>query len=61
MDMPALEAIEEALAAYVGPLLVVSHDRAFLDRIGVNRLLRLDDRHLVEIDSIDTYAATTTT
>jgi ATPase subunit of ABC transporter with duplicated ATPase domains len=61
MDMPALEAIEEALAAYAGPLLVVSHDRAFLERIGVNRLLRLDDRHLVEIDSIDTYAATTTT
>lgn len=42
MDMPALEAIEEALAGYVGPLLVVSHDRAFIERIGVNRVLAME-------------------
>lgn len=42
MDMPALEAIEEALAAYTGPLLVVSHDRVFLERIGMNRVLTLE-------------------
>jgi ATP-binding cassette subfamily F protein 3 len=38
LDIPAREALEEALNAYPGTLLVVSHDRYFLDRI-ITRLL----------------------
>jgi ATPase subunit of ABC transporter with duplicated ATPase domains len=55
MDMPALEAIERALADYRGPMMVVSHDRYFLERIGVNRVAVLEDGGLREVDSVDAY------
>jgi ATP-binding cassette, subfamily F, member 3 len=42
LDIPAREALEQALAAYPGTLLIVSHDRYFLDRI-ISRLLYLRD------------------
>ena len=38
LDIPAREALEEALMAYQGTLLLVSHDRYFLDRV-ITRLL----------------------
>ena len=42
LDIPAREVLEQALAAYPGTLLIVSHDRYFLDRI-ISRLLYLRD------------------
>ena len=42
LDIPAREALEEALSEYPGAVLIVSHDRYFLDRI-VSRLLYLRD------------------
>jgi ATP-binding cassette subfamily F protein 3 len=42
LDIPAREALEYALAEYPGAVLIVSHDRYFLDRI-VSRLLYLRD------------------
>jgi ATPase subunit of ABC transporter with duplicated ATPase domains len=41
MDLEAVEVIEQALAGYDGALLVVSHDNAFLDAIGVSRHIAL--------------------
>ncbi|MBT3943152.1 MAG: ABC-F family ATP-binding cassette domain-containing protein, partial [Chloroflexi bacterium] len=49
MDIPAREAIEEALAEYEGSILVVSHDRYFLDNV-VNRVVELEDRDLTSFD-----------
>jgi len=46
LDIPAREAVEEALEDYRGTLLVVSHDRYFLDKI-VNRVVEVRDRQLV--------------
>ena len=43
LDIPAKEALEEALIAYEGAVLLVSHDRYFLDRV-VNKLLVLPER-----------------
>ena len=37
-----LAAVETGLAAYDGALLVVSHDAAFLDAIGITRPIALD-------------------
>jgi ATPase subunit of ABC transporter with duplicated ATPase domains len=41
LDLASYDALVSALAAYRGALLVVSHDQAFLDEIGVDRLLEL--------------------
>ncbi len=42
LDLSAMEALEAALRAYDGALLVVSHDAAFLEAIGVTRCIDLD-------------------
>jgi ATPase subunit of ABC transporter with duplicated ATPase domains len=41
LDPETLEAVESALRAFAGTLVVVSHDRAFLDGIGVTRRLEV--------------------
>ena len=48
LDIPGREALEEALMAYEGAILLVSHDRYFLDRV-VNRLLVLPERGKYEL------------
>jgi ATPase subunit of ABC transporter with duplicated ATPase domains len=41
LDLDAIETLEEALRGYDGALLVVSHDEAFLDRIGIDERIEL--------------------
>ena len=41
LDLASYDALVSALSAYRGALLVVSHDAAFLDDIGVDRTLEL--------------------
>ena len=41
LDVEAIEAVEAGLAAYDGALLVVSHDDAFLEAVGVTRRVGL--------------------
>lgn len=55
MDMPALEAIEQALGAYAGPLLVVSHDRYFLERIGITGVMIMDGGRIRRTESMAMY------
>jgi len=43
LDIPAKEALEEALIAYQGAIIMVSHDRYFLDRV-INKVLVLPKR-----------------
>jgi ATP-binding cassette, subfamily F, member 3 len=45
LDIPASEAIEEALDNYEGTLLVVSHDRYFLDKV-IDRVVEVRDHSL---------------
>lgn len=42
LDIASVEQLAEALDGYRGALLVVSHDAAFLDRIGVHTTIHLD-------------------
>jgi ATPase subunit of ABC transporter with duplicated ATPase domains len=41
LDLTSLANLEQALCLYTGALLVVSHDRTFLNNIGVQRSLEL--------------------
>ncbi|MEJ5901386.1 ABC-F family ATP-binding cassette domain-containing protein [Ochrobactrum teleogrylli] len=41
LDLDSIEALEVALNDYEGGLLVVSHDQAFLDAIGIERMIDL--------------------
>lgn len=54
LDLEAIEALEEALAEYPGTILLVTHDRLFLER------LQLTDRYLLEnglLTPVTDYAA----
>jgi ATPase subunit of ABC transporter with duplicated ATPase domains len=41
LDLPSLINLEHALSCYTGALLVISHDRDFLDAVGVDRTIEL--------------------
>jgi ATPase subunit of ABC transporter with duplicated ATPase domains len=41
LDLDSIEALETALNAYEGALIVVSHDQAFLSVIGMERVIEL--------------------
>jgi ATPase subunit of ABC transporter with duplicated ATPase domains len=58
LDLPAVERIELALAAYPGPLIVASHDRHFLNAIGVTGILCLADGRLSRLPDLASYEAT---
>ena len=47
LDIPAIEVLEETLNEFVGTVLVISHDRYFLDRV-VDRIVELRDGRLTE-------------
>ncbi|MBN1149561.1 MAG: ABC-F family ATP-binding cassette domain-containing protein [Anaerolineales bacterium] len=47
LDIASAEVLESALDDFVGAVLVISHDRYFLDRV-VDRILLLEDGELVE-------------
>jgi ATP-binding cassette subfamily F protein 3 len=47
LDIPSAEALEAALEEFNGTVLVISHDRYFLDRI-VDRIAALEDGAIVE-------------
>jgi ATP-binding cassette subfamily F protein 3 len=47
LDIPSRESLEEALAAYEGTIVTISHDRFFLDRVA-SQILALDGEGNVE-------------
>jgi ATP-binding cassette subfamily F protein 3 len=47
LDIASAEVLEQALADFIGTVLVISHDRYFLDRT-VERLLAIENCQLVE-------------
>jgi ATPase subunit of ABC transporter with duplicated ATPase domains len=44
LDIDSIEAVEAGLRAYDGALLIVSHDEAFLQAVGVTRRVELRAR-----------------
>ncbi len=54
LDLESIEAIEKALVDFDGTILVVSHDRYFLNKV-VNRYLAVLDQNLIPFDSYQDY------
>ncbi len=46
LDLPAIEQLEQALAAYNGALLLVSHDRRLLDNVSLDQRWHVENGHL---------------
>ena len=59
LDLEAIEALEEALATYHGTILLVTHDRRFLERIRLTESFVLDDGQLTAIENYDAYVSKT--
>jgi ATP-binding cassette subfamily F protein 3 len=59
LDIASEEVLEDRLTDFVGSVLVISHDRYFLDRT-VDRILELNDAHITEyIGGYSDYAQKT--
>jgi ATP-binding cassette subfamily F protein 3 len=54
LDLPSCEVLESALDEFEGTVLVISHDRYFLDRV-VDRIVELEDGVLTEYAGDYTY------
>jgi ATPase subunit of ABC transporter with duplicated ATPase domains len=48
LDLPAIEQLEQALDSFAGTVLVVTHDRAFLDALHLTRRVHLDAGRVTE-------------
>jgi ATPase subunit of ABC transporter with duplicated ATPase domains len=48
LDLPAIEQLEEALDAYTGTLLLVTHDRRMLEAVHTTRRLHVSDGRVTE-------------
>jgi ATPase subunit of ABC transporter with duplicated ATPase domains len=49
LDLPAIEQLEEALDAFGGTLLLVTHDRRMLETVRLTRRWEVDAGHVIEI------------
>ena len=56
LDLEAIEALEEALSAYPGTVLLVTHDRAFLSHLTIDQSFLLHDGRLEPIADHAAYA-----
>lgn len=48
LDLPAIEQLEQALEAYDGALLLVTHDRRMLQNVRLDRFWTVDNGRVVE-------------
>ncbi|MEX0848101.1 MAG: hypothetical protein WD023_10020, partial [Ilumatobacteraceae bacterium] len=47
LDLPAIEQLEQALDAFGGTVLLVTHDRALLESVRLTRTIRLEGGRVV--------------
>ena len=55
LDLEAIEALEESLALYPGTILLVTHDRLFLERIDISTNYLLENGVLTPVENYATY------
>jgi ATPase subunit of ABC transporter with duplicated ATPase domains len=52
LDLPAIEQLEQALDTFAGTVLLVTHDREFLDRVRITRTFELADGVVVDSTNV---------
>lgn len=57
LDIEALEALEETLESYEGTVILVSHDRYFVEKTGLDTVYTLSDGKLLKIFDYKVYIA----
>lgn len=57
LDIEAMEALEEALESYRGTVILVSHDRFFLEKARLNSTFLLEEGKLTGIESYRVYVS----
>ncbi len=57
LDLEAIEALEEALATFGGTLVVVSHDRTFIERAKLDVIYEMIDGRLRRLEDYTAYIA----
>lgn len=55
LDLDAIESLEEALKTYPGALVVVSHDRYFIEQVGFNYFYALHKGQLIFLPDFNKY------
>lgn len=55
LDLEAIEALEESLAIYPGTILLVTHDRLFLERVEISASYLLENGELLPVADYATY------
>ena len=50
LDLAAIEQLERALDTFAGTVILITHDREFLERVRVTRTIVLDDGRVVDAD-----------
>jgi len=48
LDLPAIEQLEQALDTFEGTVLLITHDRRFLETVRIDRTLRVDAGQVTE-------------
>jgi len=57
LDLEAIEALEEALVVYPGTILLVTHDRLFLERVALSASYLLENGKLTVVENYAEYEA----
>ncbi|MGH9235796.1 MAG: ATP-binding cassette domain-containing protein, partial [Acidimicrobiales bacterium] len=52
LDLEAVEQLEQALDAFAGTLLLVTHDRRLLESVGIDRVVEVDAGHVSEAGAL---------
>lgn len=52
LDITTREVLEEMLQKYEGGFILVSHDRRFVQQIGVSQVRDIEDKELIKTDVI---------
>lgn len=58
LDIEAIEALEEVLQHYTGTIILVSHDRAFLEKVPALNLYQIETGQLKPLGDYESYTST---